>query len=184
VSGSGSFLVSHREKNVKNIRTALRSVGLAGLVVAWLFMANAAAADETAGSDTVMDDGIGDLPASDLTGWFSNPNPDQPLPPDPDPSQPWTSPENLETINYWLSLVLDLGNDQFILSQMYGLGMISSPDLTPAQISQLILSNDQLISQELAASTPEPLTLELLGGGLAFLGLYAVGRGRRIRRGA
>jgi hypothetical protein len=168
---------------VKNIRTALRSVGLAGFVVAWLFVANAAAADETAGIGTVIDDGIGDLPPSDLTGWFFNPNPDQPFPPEPDPSQPWTSPENLETINYWLSLVVDLGNDQFILSQMYGLGMISSPDLTPMQISQLILSNDQLIAQETAASTPEPVTLGLLGGGLALLGLYAAGRARRNRRG-
>jgi hypothetical protein len=168
---------------VKNIRTGLRSVGLAGLVLAWLFVANAAAADETVGSDTVFDDGMSDLPASDLTGWFSNPDPDQPFPPEPDPSQPWTSPENLETINYWLGIVLDIGLDPSLLSQLYGLGMISSPDLTPTQISQLILSNDQLISQDTAGSVPEPVSLELLGGGLAFLGIYAVGRARRIRRG-
>ena len=168
---------------MKNIRTVLRSVGLAGLVLAWLFVANAAAADEMAGSDTVIDDGMGDLPASDLTGWFFNPDPGQPFPPEPDPSQPWTSPENLATINYYLAIVQELGNDPSLLSQLYGMGMISSPDLTSTQISQLILSNDQLISQDTAGSVPEPVSLELLGGGLAFLGIYAVGRARRIRRG-
>ncbi len=172
-----------REKNVKNIRTGLRSVGLAGLALAWLFVANAAAADETAVSNTVIiDDGMGDLPASDMTGWFNNPDPGQPFPPEPDPSQPWTSPENLATINYWLGIVLELGDDPSLLSQLYEMGMISSPDLTSTQISQLILSNDQLISQDTSGSVPEPVTPWLLCGGLAFLGLYAAERGRRVRR--
>lgn len=176
----------NREKNVKNIRQGLRSVGLAGCVLACLFFANAAAADETEGSVSVFDDGIANLPSSDLTGWFFNPDPDVPFPSEPDPSQPWTSPENLETINYWLGVVMDLDNDPSnaasILSQLYGFGMIDSPDLTSVQIDQLILSNDELISQETTGTTPEPLTLGLLGGGLALMGLYAAGRARRIRR--
>jgi hypothetical protein len=185
VSLSGAQLHFRRTGriNVKSIQNGLKSVWLAGLVLMWLLFANAAAADDdTAVSISVVDDGLGDLPASDLSGWFFSPDPDLPFPPEPDPSQPWTSPENIETINYWLSLVMDLGSDPSLLSQLYGLGMISSPDLTSVQISQLILSNDQLISQETTGSTPEPVTMGLLGGGLALLGLCAAARARRIRR--
>jgi hypothetical protein len=168
---------------VKCIRNGLKSVWLAGIVLAWLLFASTAVADDvTAVSVSAIDDGTSDLPAADLNGWFFNPDPDLPFPPEPDPSQPWTSPENLATINYWLSLVMDLGWDPTLLSQLYGLGMIGSPDLTPAQIGQLILSNDQLISQETAGDVPEPVTLELFGGGLALLGFYAAERARRIRR--
>jgi hypothetical protein len=170
-----------RQQNVKNTWKTSRSVRLAGLVFAFLLFANAAAADDvTAGSVYIIDDGIGDLPAADMNGWFFNPDPDLPFPAEPDPSQPWTSAANIETMNYWLSLVMDLWDDQTLLSQLYGMGMISSPDLTTTQISRLILSNDQLISQETSGSVPEPVTIGLLGGGLAFLGLYAVARKRRI----
>ena len=169
------------ENNVKSMQNGLRSVWWAGLVLTWLLFTNAARADGvTFVSAPVIDDGTGDLPPADLGGWFFNPDPDLPFPPEPDPSQPWTSPENLETINYWLSLVLDLGTDPSLLSQLYGLGMISSPDLTSAQIGQVILSNDALISQETDSGTPEPATLGLLGGGLALLGLY--GSRRLLRR--
>jgi hypothetical protein len=168
--------------NVKSIPNGLKSVWLAGIVLAWLPFASTAAADDiTAVSVSVVDDGIGDLPASDLSGWFFSPDPDPPFPAEPDPSQAWTSPENLETMNYWLSLVEELGddpsndpsNDPSLLPQLYGLGMIRSPDLTPAQISRLILSNNELISQKTVGDVPEPATLGLLGGGLALLGLYA-----------
>jgi len=165
---------------VQNIRRRLRSFWLAGLVLGWLLFANAAAANtpngdnDTAGGVSGIDDGIGDLPASDLNGWFFNPDPDLPFPAEPDPAQPWTSPANIETMNYWLTLVMDLGDDPALLSQLYELGMIGSPNLTPAQISQLILSNDQLIASETTGSVPEPAALGLLGGGLTLMGLYAV----------
>jgi hypothetical protein len=149
-------------------------------VLACLFFANAAAADETAGSTPVIDDGTSDLPASDLSGWFYSPDPDLPFPSEPDPSQPWTSAANIETLNYWLSLVEELEDDPSLLAQLYGMGMISSPDLTSDQVNQLILSNDQVITLE-PGSVPEPVTLGLLGGGLALLGLYAAGRSGPIR---
>jgi hypothetical protein len=174
---------------MKSIQNRLKSICLAGLVLTWLLFANIAVADDvTPASVSAIDDGTGDLPAADLGGWFFNPDPNLPFPPEPDPSQPWTSPENLATINYWLSLVLDysidLGNDpsnaSALLAQLYELGMISSPDLTSAQIGQVILSNDELISQQTDGDTPEPATLGLLGGGLALLGLY--GAERLLRR--
>ena len=174
---------------MKSAQNGLKSVGLAGLVLTWLLFANIAMAnDVTAVSFSGFDDGTGDLPAADLGGWFFNPDPNLPFPPEPDPSQPWTSPENLATINYWLSLVTewsigldnDSSNAAALLSQLYESGMISSPDLTPAQIGQVILSNDALISKETDGSTPEPATLGLLGGGLALLGLY--GSKRLLRR--
>jgi hypothetical protein len=172
---------------VKCIQNGLKSAWLAALVLTLLFFTNRAVADDgTAVSVSSFDDGTSDLPAPDLSGWFLNPDPDLPFPPEPDPSQPWTSPENLETINYWLDLVIDLGGGPstapFLLSQLYGLGMISSPDLTTTQINQLILSDDELISQETTGDAPEPATLELFGGGLALLGFRAAGRARRNRR--
>lgn len=158
---------------------------MTGLVLACLLFANAASADDTDSTANVsgIDDGMGDLPTSDLTGWFFNPDPDVTFPPEPDPSQPWTSPDNLATLNYYLEIVIDIGEDPSLLSELYGMGMIDSPDLTSAQISQLILSNDQTISQDTVGAVPEPVTWGLFGGGLALLGLYSAERARRIRRG-
>jgi hypothetical protein len=168
-------------------RGLLTAVWLAALALMWLLGANAAVADEGAeGSVPAIDDGIGDLPGSDLNGWFFNPEPEFPFlaPPDAfsaENGQPWTSAANLATIDYWLSLVEELGDDPSLLQQLYGLGMIDSPVLTPVQISQVIESNMQLISQENPGGVPEPVTWALLGGGLTFIGLYAVRRARRIR---
>jgi hypothetical protein len=158
----------------------LRSIFLTGLVLVWLVCANVAKADSIAnisGLDlssldvSSPDDGTDD---SGLSGWFFNPNPQQPFPSEPDPAQPWTSPENIATLEYWLSLVVQLGDDPSLLTQLYGLGMISSPNLAAAQATLADLEN----AQQTPGSVPEPLTLAMVGGGLAFLGLYASKRSR------
>jgi hypothetical protein len=156
----------------------LRSIFLTGLVLAWLVCTNVAKADSissVSGLDvSSLDDGTGDSSDSGLSGWFFNPNPQQPFPSEPDPSQTWTSPDNIATLEYWLSLVVQLGDDPSLLTQLYGLGMISSPNLATAQATLADLEN----SQQTPGSVPEPLTLALVGGGLAFMGLYASKRSR------
>lgn len=166
---------------MKTIQNGLRSVWLAGLVLVWL--SGAAAADSIGGTvDTsVPADGTGDLPPADLSGWFFSLDPQLPFPTEPDPSQPdlsqaWTSPENIATLNYWLGLVMELGDDPSLLAQLYGLGMISSPDPATLMVSQV--SN-----QESPSDIPEPATLPLFIGGLALLGLNATERARRLRNG-
>ena len=149
---------------MRNIQNALRSVCSAGLVLAWLLCANAAAADSI-GYPAVQDSSTPDpnivLPTGGLNGWFFNPgDPQLPFPAAPDPSQPWTSPENIATLYYWLTVVQEAGDDPALLQQLYGLGMISSP--TGAAVS------DALASQNIG-NVPEPATLWLFGGGLAFV---------------
>jgi hypothetical protein len=146
----------------------LRPVWLAGILLAWLLGANVAAADEIieiAGLDVSIP---GDLStsASDLEGWFSNGDTQQPFPAELDPSQPWTSAANIATMDYWLSLVMELGNDPSLLTELYGLGMITSPD--PATVGS---ANDvsQGLTQENLNDVSEPRTLGLFLGGLALL---------------
>ena len=159
----------------------MKPVWLAGLAFAWLLCANTAAADTTGGNDwmdtSTPDDGIGSLPGDGLDGWFFSSDPDLPFPSEADPSQPWTSAANIATLNYWLNLVTELGDDPSLLAELYGSGMISPPSLASAPVSQSI----QAISEDAVGNVPEPTTSELLGAGLAFLGLYAAERPRRMR---
>src|ERR1700733_9123990 len=115
----------------------LRSIFLTGVVLAWLVCTNVAKADSIAnisGQDlSSFDEGTDDSSDSGLSGWFFNPNPEQSFPSEPDPSQAWTSPDNIATLEYWLSLVVQLGDDPSLLTQLDGLGMISSPNLATAQ---------------------------------------------------
>lgn len=137
-----------------------------------------ASADVISGAaDTsAPNDGAGDLPPADLSGWFSSLDPQLPFPTEPDPSLPWTSPENIAALNYWLSLVMELGDDPSLLAQLYGLGMSSSPD--PAAVPA-----SQVSTQETPGNVPEPRTPALFIGGLALLGLHATERARRLRNG-
>jgi hypothetical protein len=168
---------------LKKIQHGLRSVWWAGIVLVWLLGANMAAADSI--SETVdtsaPDDGTGDWPPADLSGWFFSPDPQLRFPTEPDPSQldlsqAWTSPENIATLNYWLSLVMELGGDPSLLAQLYGLGMISSS-------APVALTVNQVSSQESPSDVPEPATLRFFIGALALLGLNATQRARRLRNG-
>jgi hypothetical protein len=175
---------------VKTLHKRLRPVWLAGIALAWLLGAKVAAADEIIEIDgvdlTVSDGTVSDTTAADLDGWFSNGNTPLPFPAEPDPSQPWTSAANIATLDYWLSLVMELGDDPSLLSQLYGLGMISSPDPATAPVSQvsqesLVSQVSQVSGQGTESEVPEPVTLGLFLGGLSFLGLYAAERARRSR---
>jgi hypothetical protein len=105
------------------------------------------------------------VPPADLTGWFFNPDGPAASPQAPDPSQPWTSQENIATLNAWLSVVSDFGNDP-------ALGVIGTV-------------SGQLLADSLApagqAGAPEPAVLALLSAGLIVLGAMAEVRRRRIR---
>jgi hypothetical protein len=167
-----------RRENLKNIRNSLRPVWFAGSVLIWLLGANLASADTI--SDTAdtsaLDDGTGDLPLTDLSGWFFNLDPQLPFPAEPDPSQSWTSPANIATLDYWLSVVSELGDDPSLLAQLYGLGMINSPDPAAVMVSEVS-------TEESPSDVPEPGTPGLFIGGLALLGVYATQRARRLRNG-
>src|SRR6266566_7864190 len=85
-------------------------------VAVWLLCANPAAADSIDGNvapnSETLDDKWDDLPDADLSGWFLN----------FDPSQQWTNAENVATMKHWLSLVLHLGEDSSLSTQLSELG--------------------------------------------------------------
>jgi hypothetical protein len=168
---------------LKNIQKRLRSVSwagivLAGIVLAWTLCATTAAADTIEDLEwwSTTHTNI-ELPGSDLNGWFFSSDQPALFPTEPDPSQIWSSAGDIATVNHWLSLALELGDDPSLLTELYGRGMISSPDPATAviQVSWVSQVNGvgQLSSQG-PADVPEPMTFGLLAAGLAFLGLYAV----------
>ena len=138
-----------------------------------------AAADTIANADATpllaLDDGVADLPAAQMSGWFFNSSPFY-----SDPSQIWTSAANLATMNYWSSLVAQLGEHPELLSGLYGLGMTDPQSPTADLLSQTTLST-QTNSQQAPAVVPEPATLGVLGLALGMLGLY-VGARRHEQR--
>jgi hypothetical protein len=140
------------------------------------FCANPARADLIVndGLQAMSDDGTSGMPGSAYSGWFFNPQPNPALPTQPDLSQPWTSTENVATMNYWLSLVVELGDSSDLVTQLTGL----APTDSLGSALQLI----QTDTQAAVSNTPEPVTWPLLAGGLLFLGLFAQVRVRRINR--
>jgi hypothetical protein len=167
---------------LNNGQKFLRSGWVTLLLLAGLLWANAAKADSIINlTISVPDSGTGDWIVSDgLSDWFFSPDPPQPFPAQLNPSDPWTSDANIATLNYWLSLVLELGeeSDSSQLVLLYGSGTISSPDPTAPviQIIQVDQTNpvdtqslESQTSSEDLSSTPEPVTLWLLAGGLALL---------------
>jgi hypothetical protein len=159
-------------------RFGFRQVISAAIVFAGLLCVRAASPD-TIVQAPVFTDASGALPPSDLNGWFFTAGTAQPFPTEPDPSQTWASLTSITTLNYWLSLVMELGNDPSLLTQLYGLGMIGSPDpATPAvnpvnlvgQVSPVIQVSQA--GTQSSSDVPEPVTLELFAGGLCLLWLY------------
>jgi hypothetical protein len=158
---------------VNNRRKYLRSGWFLSVLLAGLFWGNAAKADSIISVAAPASD--------DLSDWFFNSDPPPPFPEELNLSDEWTSAENIATLDYWLSLVLELGveNDSSDLVSLYGSGTISSPDpntpvIPVSQVAQTSsVSTQSLVSQTSAdlISAPEPITLSLFAGGLALLGL-------------
>jgi hypothetical protein len=122
----------------------------------------------------VQQDAAPAAPASDLSGWFFNGDSQFLFPAFPDPSQIWTSAENIALLNSWASLVGAAAEDPLALAQLTGLGMLNS---TGVSGSQMNLSSAQQITE----IAPEPDLLSFLGGGIALLGLFTASR-MRVRR--
>ena len=128
-----------------------------------------ATANSIAGLDsTVFGYGMTYVPPADLTGWFFNPDGPPPFSLPPDPSQPWTSPENIATLNYWLGVVSDLGADPATLEHASGTGITN------------LAQNGPPSAQD--AGAPEPAAWELFPAGLLLIGAIEELRGRRRRR--
>ena len=135
------------------MRTRLKVILLPGLLAVWLCCASPAAADSIGIVDiSVLDDGMSDIPPADLVGWFQT----------FDPSIQWTSAANIATMESWLDLVENPGNDPSLLPQLDGLGINNLSSIAPSPAGQSLV--------------PEPATLELLGGALAILGYVSLRR--------
>ncbi len=153
------------------IRKLLTLLLTAGLGLVWPPGAPADSVDDS--DDTVFGSGMTYVPPADLTGWFFDPDAPAAFPVAPDPSQPWTSAANIATLNYWLGLVSDLGDDSAALEQLYTAGMIDAPTAEALTYSQTEAEDP---------GAPEPAGFALLGGGLLVIGIVAQERRRRIRR--
>ena len=58
---------------------------------------------------------------------------------------------------------------------------IPDPATPPVVQVSLVSPVSSVSSQQIAGNAPEPMTLELFIGGLAFFGLYSAERARRLR---
>ena len=161
------------ENIVNNSYRYGKHLWVAAFLIVYFTGANSAAAD-VVGSEWATDDGGLGLPPSQMSGWFFNGNSDGLFPAATDPSQPWTSAENLATLNAWASLVAAADGDPALLAQLIGLGMTGST-------GQAAFEASLVTSQQQTGEAPEPMLLGLLGGGAALLGFYAASRMRRMR---
>jgi hypothetical protein len=154
----------------RNVFRPGRGLAVLGLLSGWMLCAGVASAGTIAvGGQTgsSINDWINNTPPSDLSGFFDLGV--NPFPSEPDPSQIWTSQDNIATVDYWQSLVDQIALDPSILPTLYGLGMTSTST-----------SGAILASSSALVFSPEPVTAALFGGGLALLGFYARRRTHRM----
>ena len=158
-----------------------------GLFLCLVCVSVALADDLTLSENSSIDGSANDLMPGGLTGWFFTSDNPPPYPVETDAGQPWTSPDNIATLDYWLSLVAELQYDPSLLQELYGLGMISAPDAAAVASAQTFVSQaaqaDQPTGLEDEGGAPEPGTLGLLAGSLVLLGLSAAIGKWRIGRG-
>lgn len=169
-------------------RRILRPVWLAwGLSLCLICVSVASADDSTPGDSSSVDDSTNDLPPAGLTGWFFTSDNPPAYPVETDPGEPWTSPENIATLNYWLSLVVELGDDPSLLQELYGLGMITAPDAAAVAAAETLVAQTLGAYQEIDTQdqgvVPEPAPAASLCGALVLLGLYAAARISRFGHG-
>ena len=122
----------------------LKAVLIPGLLALWLCAASPATAasiiDLTLPALSGLDDGSGNVPRSDFSGWFLT----------FDPSNEWTSAQNIATLESWLAIAEQSSADPFAPAM---------PQLTSPLPTAVAL-------------VPEPATLGLLGIALAILFIY------------
>ncbi len=145
---------------MKDFREYLKWIGPASLLLAGLLLARAAAADSDVAPN--WQDTTPAVPAAQWNGWFFNSG-SQPSPAPSDPSQPWTSAENIALINSWQSLAAE-GDEGWNAENL------PVPEDTEAAPS----AQDPVL-------VPEPVTFTLVGSGLALLAVYAFRRRRGLR---
>lgn len=169
------------------IRWFAGRLGPGWLFLLCLFSVSVVSADDmNSGGISSSDYSTNDMPPGGLTGWFFTSDYPPPYPVETDPGEPWTSPENIATLDYWLSLVAELEYDPALVQELYGLGMISAPDSAAVAAAQTAVSEtlqaDQNPDQQNPGGIPEPATGVLLSAGLVLLRLCAA-RAKRANRG-
>lgn len=90
----------------------------AALVLVWTLRASADSMGDL--NSTVWGSGMSYVPPADLTGWFFNSDgpPASAFPAAPDPSLPWTSAANIATLNNWLGVAADPGDNPATLDRL------------------------------------------------------------------
>lgn len=132
------------------MRTHWEFILPAALLAAWLCCASPAVAQTSGIVDiAALEDGLSDIPTAELEGWFMT----------FDPSIQWTSAANIVTMESWLLIAEEMSIDPSSLVQLEALEASNAPSIANS------LTDETLV--------PEPATLELLGGALALLALYA-----------
>jgi hypothetical protein len=162
------------------IMKIMSKFGLASTLLTFFFFVNIAAANTVGGDvqDQSFDDWIVTIPA-DLSGFFELGK--NPFPLETSPGLPWTDPNNIATLNYWMSLISELGDNPSLLPDLYGLGMNDGSGGSTSPTVDVSATSLSSLSSTDVASTPEPVTGALLGAGLIPMAGYAWRSSRTVK---